>query len=143
MKYTLCFILLLLSFSTKEKEIDFDVVVMNPIQQASLFHIITWQECRGCKEKELAAVVGVIKNRLISSKFPNNIDSLLLQKGQFTKPVIQDIPLSFCNKVDSLFNKKTQHNFLYFANLSEITNPKILKKIKSYKLTKIGSQHFY
>ena len=133
--------MLLLAYNTKETEIErcFELPQFKP----NLFHNIVWAECRGCKEKELSAVIFVIKNRLKSSDFPNNLDSILLENGQFAKPITKTPTIKFCQKVDSIFKQNPFHNYLYFANLSKIKNPKILKKIKSYKLHKIGNQHFY
>ncbi len=114
-----------------------------PLQQTSLLCNILYQECRGCGHKELVSVIGVIQNRLKSDKFPNTIDKILLEENQFTKPRSGEIPIEFCVEIDKLFLKKPLHNYLYFVNLSKVKNKKILKKIKSYKLTKIGTQHFY
>lgn len=125
------------------KESKNKILVMTPLQQTSLLCNIVWQECRGCSYKELVSVIGVIKNRLKSDKFPNTIDKILLEPNQFANPTKDTIPVEFCVQIDKLFQQKPLHNHLYFVNLSKVKNPKILKKIKSYKLTKIGTQHFY
>lgn len=110
---------------------------------SSLTYQVLYNECRGCGDVELLAVWGVIQNRSKNPKFPEELDSVLLQPYQFSTHFNKLYTKPFKQRVDTLIKKPYNHTFLYFANLKMVKNRNIVRRIKSYKPIQIGIQHFY
>jgi len=114
--YLILFLLLFPNFqriSSLENKVCFDDVVS---QDLSLLYVTSWNECSICHREELVLVIGVIKNRITHKAFPDVLDSVLLQDGQFSIHNKNIVPKGFKRLVDSIYQLPPNHNFLYFRS---------------------------
>lgn len=144
MKHVYIFLMLLIPKISMEysQEPKFEVDLCFD-DDKTLLYTTTYCEARGEGVVGTVAVLDVIKNRILHSKFPSTVDSVILQRKQFYVDSCKVTPPYFRHLVDSLWPLPSSHSFLYFASLKDVKNKKIKKWIKRHKLHRIGKHHFF
>lgn len=69
--------LVVVRYATEEEQKAYEQEIIDMLAK------VVWGEARGCNDTQKAAVVWCILNRVDSDKFPNDIASVVTQKGQF------------------------------------------------------------
>jgi N-acetylmuramoyl-L-alanine amidase len=99
-------------FSNIPTKNDFKVNKTN----LDLLYQTVWNEARGEDTMGIKLVIDVVKNRVSSNKFPNSLDSVLIQPFQFASNHVDSIPKRFKTLVDILYHQPIQYPYLYFIN---------------------------
>lgn len=82
--------LVVVRYATEQEQKEYEQEIVDMIAKT------VWGEARGCGDTQKAAVVWCILNRVDSERFPNDIVSVITEKGQFegydeSYPVEEDI----------------------------------------------------
>jgi len=128
-------------FNHFNKDICFDDFLDETIPDRSLLYQVVWGEARGEGVIGITGVVDVIRNRIESDKFPNTLDSVLIQKHQFYVNTSLEPTIEFKALVDSIYSQPIVTPYLYFVNFKWAKKASWMY-LKERCWVKINNHHF-
>jgi N-acetylmuramoyl-L-alanine amidase len=124
-------------------EINIDIIEYNKMPDTKYLYKCVYTESRGEPRDGQKAIVDVILNRVNSNKFPNTIDSVILQKNQFACNKRLCVPDSFKLRIDKFVMEYKKSSYLYFLNPETATNHKMIRMSEKRKSKQIGNHVFF
>jgi len=111
-----------------------------PAISVHLLAAVIWGEARGEGLDGMKLVGEVAINRLHDQNFPNRLDSVLLQKNQFAKP-LYSYPVEVYTLAKEVIESKPEHGYLFFCNPITATNKEMIHK--AYRIGKRYGRHWF
>ncbi len=126
-----------------ERELKTNVIEEKKMPETEFLYRCVYTESRGEPEEGQRAVVEVIMNRVNSERFPNTIDSVVMQKNQFAYNRKLVVPDSFKMKINKFVMEYKESCYLYFLNPKTATNHKMLRMSRKRNSKQIGNHIFF
>lgn len=119
-------------------------------KEIEILQRITEAECTGKSKESKANVTSIVLNRVYSSEFPDDIESVVFQQSQFT-PIADkryykvEVTQETIDAVNDVIKNGVKHDCLYFCNYDNITSSSLRKWFNNleYVFTDSANHSFY